>query len=309
MKATEAFLGEHGILEPARRNHYLMGNSLSKRKARRLAAAVAAGITAASFIFMCGLCSAAGKYFHLGIGFSTRGHPNANVEDAKAAVSLLTRKIVGRNAWAGESHSYDSIADMERDIRDGRVQLLGLQADEYLELRKKVPIDPVMVTIGDRGFTLGLLLLVRKDSAIRSVRDLKNRSIAVTKRSSQYGNLNHVWLETLLMREGIRSSNKFFGTVKEVQTVKQALMPVFFRQADACIVTRQVFELSAELNPQLGKQLTAIARIDNLAPGIIVIDRRLPDDTEFSLNPVHCIQQEQPPTSNRAQVLGVIDKV
>ena len=55
-------------------------------------------------------------------------------------------------------------------------------------------------------------------------------------------------------------------------------MPVFFRQADACIVTRQVFELSAELNPQLGKQLTAIARIDNLAPGIIVIDRRLPDD-------------------------------
>jgi ABC-type phosphate/phosphonate transport system substrate-binding protein len=119
---------------------------------------------------------------------------------------------------------------------------------------------------------------VRKDSGIRSLRDLKNRSIVVTKRSSQYGNLNHVWLETLLLREGIRESNRFFTTVKEVQTVKQVVMPVFFRQADACIVTRQVFELSAELNPQLGKQLTAIARIDNLAPGIIVIDRRLPDD-------------------------------
>lgn len=255
-----------------------MGYSLIKRTTYCLAAVFAAGIIVASGFIRCGLCSATGNSFHLGIGFSTRGHPNANLEDARAAVSLLTRKIVDRNSWTGESHSYDSLAEMERDIRDKRAQLLGLQADEYLELRKKVPIDPIMLTIGDRGFEFGLLLLVRKDSGIRSLRDLKNRSIVVTKRSSQYGNLNHVWLETLLLREGIRESNRFFTTVKEVQTVKQVVMPVFFRQVDACIVTRQVFELSAELNPQLGKQLTAIARIDNLAPGIIVIDRRLPDD-------------------------------
>ncbi len=271
-----------------------MGNSLTKRSTYCLIALIAAGIIAVSGFIRCDPCNATGNSFHLSIGFSTRGHPNANLEDARAAVSLLTRKIVDRNSWTGESHSYDSLAEMERDIRDRRTQLLGIQADEYLELRKRVPIDPIMVTIGDRGLELGLLLLVRKDSGIRSLRDLKNRSIVVTKRSSQYGNLNHVWLETLLLREGIRERERFFTTVKEVQTVKQVVMPVFFRQADACIVTRQVFELSVELNPQLGKQLTAIARIDNLAPGIIVIDRRLPDDIRQKLRQTLLTLHEAP---------------
>jgi ABC-type phosphate/phosphonate transport system substrate-binding protein len=272
----------------------VMGNSLTKRSTYCLIALIAAEIIALSGFIRCDPCNATGNSFHLSIGFSTRGHPNANLEDARAAVNLLTRKIVGRNSWTGESHSYDSLTEMERDIRDKKVQLLGLQADEYLELRKKIPIDPIMVTIGDRNFELGLLLLVRKDSGIRTLRDLKNRSIVVTKRSSQYGNLNHVWLETLLMREGILESDRFFSTVKEVQTVKQVVMPVFFRQADACIVTRQVFELSVELNPQLGNQLTAIANIDKLAPGILVIDRILPEDIRQKLKQTLLTLHESP---------------
>jgi ABC-type phosphate/phosphonate transport system substrate-binding protein len=60
-------------------------------------------------------------------------------------------------------------------------------------------------------------------------------------------------------------------------------MPVFFRQADACIVTRQVFDLSLELNPQISRELTIISRKGKLSQGIIAVDRRLSEESKERL--------------------------
>lgn len=240
--------------------------------------------------------SAAGPAeFHLSMGYSNRGVFNANRQDARAALAVLTRKIVQNNSWTGESHVYDTLDEMERDVREKRVHLLGILPDEYLELKKKVPLDPIAAAQGEKGVNFGLVLLVRKDSGIRTLGDLKGRSIAITGRSRHLGNIYHTWLETLMMKAGYGwQEESFFSNVKLVQDPTQVIMPVFFHQTDACVATRQLFENAAELNPQIEQKLAPIAAIDNLSPGLIVIDQRLPAGIKRKLTQIITSLHETP---------------
>ena len=53
--------------------------------------------------------------------------------------------------------------------------------------------------------------------------------------------------------------------------VSAVVLPVFFRAADACLVTRQGFRTMSELNPQVGRQLREIAASPPLLPTVTCI--------------------------------------
>jgi ABC-type phosphate/phosphonate transport system substrate-binding protein len=251
------------------------------------------------YISACFLCFFAGKSaakdFHLRMGYLGDVYPDVNNKDVNAAVSVLTRRIVWEKIGKGEARYYDNLREMERDFRDGKVQVLGIPAEAFMELRNHIPIDPVLVSSTDMGRDTELLLLVRKDSGIRSVRDLKKRTIDMPMRNRQFGDIYHIWLETLLMREGAdHDIDSFFSSVKEMRTVANVVMPVFFGQVDACIVSRQIFDLTSELNPQIGRELTVIARIEKLAHGVIAFDRRLPEETRQKFRQAFLTLHETP---------------
>lgn len=260
-----------------------MQNSDRNRFVFLLTSACAIGLT---FTLACLCCAArqpATSDFHLRIGYTGWAYPDVYNKDVNAAVSVLTRRIIWGRIGKGESRYYGSLWEMERDFMDRKVQVLSMPAEAFMELRNRISVDPVLVSSTDRGPDTELLLLVRKDSGFHSVRDLKKRIIVMPQRNSQFRDIFYVWLETLLMREGGLSIDTFFSSVKQMQTVSKVVMPVFFRQADACVVSRQVFDLTSELNPQIGRELTAIARIEKLATGIVAFDRRLPEETRQKL--------------------------
>jgi hypothetical protein len=50
-------------------------------------------------------------------------------------------------------------------------------------------------------------------------------------------------------------------------------LPVFFRQSDACLTTLSGFETMVQLNPQVGKDLTAILSSPEILPGVLCMWR------------------------------------
>ena len=60
----------------------------------------------------------------------------------------------------------------------------------------------------------------------------------------------------------------------------QAILPVFFRQADACIVTRRAFEVSAELNPQIAQKLKPIITSPLFADSIVLFRKGYKSDNK-----------------------------
>lgn len=197
---------------------------------------------------------------------------------ARGYMNILTRKIARNTVGTADSRIYESTADIERDLRARKVDAVALVPDDYLKLRKKIPLIPLAMTATQSGHEIELLLLARRDAPIQTVKDLRNRSVSIPARVSQYGSFYISWLDLLTLRLGFKGNKEFFGTVMETMKPSQALMQVFFRKSDACVVTRQMFETTRELNPQIGRELAVIARQPKLAGGIIAVRSDYPNE-------------------------------
>jgi len=219
----------------------------------------------------------------LKIGFTASVYQDVSNTDIKAAVSVLIKKVVWKHFEKAESRFYDTLSEMATDLKNRKIDILATPVEEYMELRKQLPIDPLLISSAENGTEMEILLLVRKDSGIRTIRDLKGRSIVMPLRNPRCLDMYIAWLETMLMEEGGKGINSYFSSVKETRTSAKAIMPVFFRQADACIVTRQVLELTAELNPQINRELMIISRKGKLSQGVIAVDRRLSEERKEKL--------------------------
>ena len=226
------------------------------------------------------MCAGAEDGSKLRIGFTGSAFQDVTNTDIKAAVSVLIQKVAWQHFGKGESRFYETLSEMTMDLKNRKIDVLATPVEEYMEMKKHLPLDPLLVTSSDNGSEMELLLLVRKDSGIRTFRDLRGRTIVVPPRNPRCLDMYTAWLETLSMEEGSKGLDTYFSSAKETRTVAKAIMPVFFRQADACVVTRQVFDLTAELNPQINREISIIARKGKLSQGVIAVDRRLSEESK-----------------------------
>jgi phosphonate transport system substrate-binding protein len=196
----------------------------------------------------------------LAIGYSTSVFSDVDPSDAKAATKVWADMIMRRKGAVVESETMilKNLSALERALTGKRVDLFFLLPQEYLEVRDRLPIVPVVASAPQEGLYEEFVLLVRKDSPVATIRDLRRKRLTVE--TDQKGTLPLMWLETLLMKEGeFEDIRQYFSGIKATRKPSQTILPVFFQQVDACIVTRAAFRTMVELNPQLGKEIREIA--------------------------------------------------
>jgi ABC-type phosphate/phosphonate transport system substrate-binding protein len=211
------------------------------------------------------------------IGFSNKSFVHIPKEDMQVAVNVMTRKIASKNDAIGEAKIYTSREEIEKDLRNARVDVLALTADEYLQYRALKLMEPEFLHVYGNSHEMELLILVGSENAAASFADLKRKTVVLPSLNSQGGATLHTWLDTLVMKQGGGSLSSYFSNVSETRSSSQAIMHVFFNKTDACVVTRRFFDLASEMNPQISKKLRHIAQIRNLVGGIIVFRKSLPE--------------------------------
>jgi ABC-type phosphate/phosphonate transport system substrate-binding protein len=185
------------------------------------------------------------------------------------------------NAWARISerklnHSikistvmYRTLADVEHAVAKKEVDLIVMIPEELLSLRSQADLAPVLsADFGDTVYN-NLLLLVREGSGSTQIGRLRGKSLIID--MGQKGTIPLKWFESLLKAEGLPKSGLFLGRMTESSNGSQALMPVFFGKADACLVERNHYETSLELNPQIAQRLHILARSPGFVTGIISV--------------------------------------
>ncbi len=192
-----------------------------------------------------------------------------NPNDAKI-VTKVWLESWGKNSGAfdtTETELYTNFATLRNAFRNGEIHMGMVHTMDYFNLESDHIVTSAFSYVRSTGIGEAYVLLVHQDSLYGELADLRGKTI-MTKKSG-WDMITHLWIDTLLLEQGLPTAERFFAKVSFKVKPSQSLLPLFFRQTDACIVTKAEFDVMAELNPQVGQMLRIIAQTTQMPPIIM----------------------------------------
>lgn len=176
------------------------------------------------------------------------------VDDARAATAVWTTALL-KNINVKMEMAPDQAWVLPSDqllaaIRGRKEDLFCITVQEYRHVTAAVDTSRL---ITDNYGGDELLLVVRGESGMASLRDLRGRSLLLWESPST--TLAEPWLAVAVGQEGLGTPRQLLTRVTTNTKLAQVVLPVFFGQSDACVVTRRGWDTMVELNPQLSRKL------------------------------------------------------
>lgn len=202
----------------------------------------------------------------LRIGVGSRTWVGINRTAATAAITAWTLSLARQSGiWIQPSTlAFDSTESLQAAIRAGELEAYSMLTEDFLRLDPDLRPDSVFVSTRKGLPTEQFVLLVHLESGLADLAALDRRRMIIQSNHRAYPALR--WLRNLMGESTEEALGLRFSNLAKAEAPSRALLQVFFRQFDACLVTAQVFETAAELNPQLRQQLIPIARSEPVVP-------------------------------------------
>jgi phosphonate transport system substrate-binding protein len=209
----------------------------------------------------------------IAISESVAGEVNGN--DLRAAIKTWA-EAVGRQTGVRIEPELCTTAQLVQRIRNRQVDAFSLNILEFERVAAyadhELVMDEVQLPDGEE-----YVLLVHQSSGIQSLADLRARSLLLYRNPRMC--LARIWLDTLLASAHLGAADTFMGRIESSPKLSRVVLPVFFRQTDACLVTRRGYTTMCELNPQLAKQLHPLAVSPKLMTAFLAFHKDSPPDS------------------------------
>ena len=232
----------------------------------------------------------------LNIGYIQYTFYDLQMNDARVALEMWASSLINQDESPlkeVDALIFPSVADLQIAISNEKLDIIILGSAEYLRLRNRDLIEPVLAPNSYNSCLQNYILLIRKDSGINELAQLRNGRLLLVLGGE--GELPKVWLETLFLKEGLGNATAFFKEIKPVEKASKAVLPVFFRQADVCLATSRSFDSLKELNPQIGNELVALRISPNLLRGLVCFRKsRTEKDKKRTLDSMLRMHEDPP---------------
>ena len=181
---------------------------------------------------------------------------SVNLNDARTAFVVWWEHLARQMNITADSAGpiFETTAQILNRVRTQQVDAVAINILEYRQMADFLDASEV-VAAGDDTRT-HYLLLVKRESGIQKLADLRGRKLL--QQNSSRMCLAPAWLSVLLEEADLERSERFFGPVTTDPNPSRVVLPVFFGQAEACLVEGKSFLTMCELNPQLSEDLSAL---------------------------------------------------
>ncbi len=191
----------------------------------------------------------------LHMGYYLPSFNNVSKKDVKISLNFWAKEIGTKTGLHLTNHFYNNIHQLKNDFEAGKIDSINASLPQVASLfdinALKNGFRPV---INGQENGTEMLIIVHKKSRFKSLKDLQNKRLLRLPNN----NLEELYLDTLLLKKFHKDAKAFFGKTRYVKQYNKAIMKLFFNKSDAALVTRQSFELAAELNPQIAKKLKPV---------------------------------------------------
>lgn len=200
------------------------------------------------------------------IGFSVGVLGDVNENDAMAAVRVWAQALAQERGIPADPQPkiLRGLSEIESALTNHAIECINLTTEEYAALHGRYGLETLIVAVKRNVITEQYVLLVPRASQVQRLADLRGRKLGMLR--SSRASLAPMWLDTLLAQEKLGRAADFFSQIEPASKITKVVLPVFFHQLDACVVTRSGFDTMIELNPQTGQQLRVLAISPAMVP-------------------------------------------
>ena len=141
-------------------------------------------------------------------------------------------------------------------VRNKQANLMPMESFQYFRFADQVPLVPALVPLVDDSAHEQFVVLVHRDSAIRSLEDGVGGSVILDDRwTTPYV---RYWLDKELNELDLPAAEQHFKQLVDAERAPQAVLSVFFKQHQMGVATKHAYESLCELNPQLKHDLVVV---------------------------------------------------
>jgi ABC-type phosphate/phosphonate transport system substrate-binding protein len=181
---------------------------------------------------------------------------DVNLNDARAAMLVWTKRLTEDLNVVIDPKLFNSTQEIVDRTRKGQLDAMAVNVIEYRQIADLLDSSQIIGAAGAAGLEQ-YLILVKQNSGIRQIGDLKGRRLCTLKNPKMC--VAPAWLFTILEEGHHGPAEQFFGSVVTDAKFSRVVLPVFFGQADACLTSKRGFDTMCELNPQVAKDLKVFA--------------------------------------------------
>lgn len=190
------------------------------------------------------------------MGGSAVGIRDSSKQDTEITFNAALSELLKSHGANLTVKIFDSTQDLykafDKDELDG---IFGTPL-EYLQRESKMKTTVMAVHYKNVGLAQPLLMLVRTDDGIKSIKELRGKRFSL----SPTQDMEMLYLNTTLLENKQTESDAFFIERLTPKNTNTGMMDVFFGKSDLTIVRESEYKTATELNPQLAKKLTILAK-------------------------------------------------
>ncbi|NTW76213.1 MAG: phosphate/phosphite/phosphonate ABC transporter substrate-binding protein [Syntrophaceae bacterium] len=253
--------------------------SLRKTQAKRLCLLLALCFGAALTAALSGATngfSSVSRPNLLRVGFSSATFTKVNENDVMAALKVWLHMLAKERGIPTDPQPrlLNGLQAIRESVRGNFVDAVALNTDEYWKIQDTMDRRLCIVGLNEGRPTEEYILLTHQQNGIRRIADLRGHSLVFFQ--SPRMSLASVWMDTVLVQGGFRRTVEFCQVTHAIK-LQDAVLPLFFRKIDACVVTRRAFNTMNELNPQISQQLRVIASSPEVVPALFAFRQNYND--------------------------------